>query len=426
MHYSHIIMMNRPFYARSKRYAITSPRPTPPPPPQTASSGSGRSPDLEEIRDRCYEGAKEIVRLIGLFRKISGHGLQVTVNAMQHSLTNAATILILESSGPMTDASTTDLNRRRDAQRLLNDGAFRYLQEMSAFRPPAKRSLNNLKALVRDREQQERTRILEIARGGDKMRDVDSITAKGAASEAVDADPNQDKFSYGPMIHSMVPSGLPSYEDRAPSSLGAPLNTINVPHSPERLHTAASTGGHPGASYHSAGPMDTSAAPNFAALSYGAPPSVNPTPYMPYPSVPGSLDFYQGMATHMQAPPGRRSGEHTFYPTGWGESASYGSGGDHSAQGPQSSMPDSTFQNTPPSVAAQHSMMQSFGQHGDPATVAMQPGFPHGSTGQQYPTTPFDPYSQMSYGGFPATTANQNHQANNNHHHHHSSYPPFL
>lgn len=396
INYSHIIMMNRPAYARSKKFSAAS-RPTPPP-PQTGSSGTGRSSDLEGVRDRCFEAAKEIVRLVGLFRKVSGSGLQVAINTMHHSLTNAATILILESSNPSADVSAHELNRREEAQRLLDEGAFLYMKEMAASRPSAQRSLTNLKAMVRDRDDQDRKRS-NLAAKVAATKTADGQEGTTLASQfAMAAD---DPLSSMAFSHS-IPSTLPAPGQAPGDSRMAGTGSRSVSR-PSSSIDVAGTGAvafyHPPASASSASGSINPNSAFAASFNYDPAAATSQGSYMPYPTDPGSLAFYQEISSQVQPPPEARPVDHAFYPSNWAESVTgsvLGSGSNSNAGG-SAAPPGSSHGHGP--LHTQGQTLSPYHQNAQPANhhAAMQQqqsGFVPGN--QQY-NTDFQPYPSMPY-----------------------------
>lgn len=162
VYYCHIIILNRPFLFAGR-------------------SGSTMSPQ----RSRCFESAREIVRLMGLIRDATPDGLRTTLNCHQHNLVTAAAVMILESTPKMgpTSAETAQLSHSALIAREDLAKIFSMLETMAAFRPAAKQAVDNLRDLHMTRETQ---RTLATMAGGQADRtgpsNHEQFQGNGAAS----------------------------------------------------------------------------------------------------------------------------------------------------------------------------------------------------------------------------------------------------
>lgn len=92
-------------------------------------------------RTRCRSSASSIVHLLSLFRDATSSGLRVALNNVQHGLILAAGVLIVEMR----------LLQSEDAkQGVLADllQVLAFLEELSAWRPAAAKSLAHLRTLA--------------------------------------------------------------------------------------------------------------------------------------------------------------------------------------------------------------------------------------------------------------------------------------
>ena len=135
----HAIILNRPFLF---------------------ASGFKTAGGVSPARDRCFDNAREIVRLMGLIRDATPNGLRTTLNCHQHNLVTSAAILILE----LTPRIAT---RERIAAAKEDLGKiFSMLETMSHFRPAAKQALDNLRDLHQTTETQ--STLASMAAGPDQ------------------------------------------------------------------------------------------------------------------------------------------------------------------------------------------------------------------------------------------------------------------
>jgi hypothetical protein len=124
----HIIILNRPFLF---------------------AAGQNRIGDdsISVTRDRCFDSAREIVRIMSKISDATPNGLHTTLNCHQHNLVTAAAILIMEVTSSSSSERLTVA--REDLFRIFN-----MLQTMSEFRPAAKQALDNLRDLYATTETQ--------------------------------------------------------------------------------------------------------------------------------------------------------------------------------------------------------------------------------------------------------------------------------
>lgn len=137
----HKIILNRPFLFASG-----------------FKTGNASSP----ARDRCFQSAREIVRLMAFIRDATPNGLRTTLNCHQHNLITAASILILELT-PRIASRERVAAVREDLSKI-----FSMLETMATFRPAAKQALDNLRDLHQTTETQ--TTLASMATGDEGNR----------------------------------------------------------------------------------------------------------------------------------------------------------------------------------------------------------------------------------------------------------------
>lgn len=175
--------------------------------------------DADNPRERCFTAAQEAVRLCGLFRDSTPFGLSIANNSIQHPLFLAGTILLVESDGPNNTLQAADLERKQLASRLLHDKVFVWFEEMAVRRPAARRTLDTMREIARQRSQDEERRTRESA---EHARNV-SASASG-----------QDKTSVEVAVASALPHGMaigamPGSEQIAAAERGEPAKEEQRP-----------------------------------------------------------------------------------------------------------------------------------------------------------------------------------------------------
>ena len=162
--------------------------------------------DADNPRVRCFIAAQEAVRLCGLFRDSTPFGLSVANNSIQHPLFLAGTILLVESDGPNNTLQASALERKQLASRLLHEKVFVWFEEMAVRRPAARRTLDTMREIARQRAQEEQRRTQEseelarnlsaLASGQDKTAVEASVASVLPHDMAAGAMPGPERIAF--------------------------------------------------------------------------------------------------------------------------------------------------------------------------------------------------------------------------------------
>lgn len=144
----HIIILNRPFlFASGIERADLGPL----------------QPNISVPRQRCFDSAMEIVRLMSAIATATEKGILSTLNCHQHNLVTAAAILILETTPSMNIATGPALLQRSREAELALTTVFNLLEDMASFRPAAKTALENLRDMLQKRKTQDQLQTVSTA-----------------------------------------------------------------------------------------------------------------------------------------------------------------------------------------------------------------------------------------------------------------------
>ena len=129
-------------------------------PGKSKLSTDGDSEKLASPRTCCLEAAKEMIYLFSLYRENVRDGLRTTLAPLQHALRSALTVLIMESFATAASPRhrSPQLDTEMEGQRLL-EMAFGFLDEMSVFRPAARKGLENIRRLLQEKDKQKRSSV---------------------------------------------------------------------------------------------------------------------------------------------------------------------------------------------------------------------------------------------------------------------------